>query len=467
VFTWLQLQKKEEIMKRLTLLAAALVLVLGMAVSASAAPEVAISGNLLVNAVWNSNWAFNDNQDRTQASTFDVYERADMYFTITANENLKGVLGLRSDKGTWGNGAFTNGQPGGGTTTGYGLSIRDAYIDFNWPGTSVNVKAGIQPVSLPAAIGGGSMIENERGGAVFVSSAMTDNVSLLLGWARFEGASTTTGKSELDGFIAALPLAFEGFSMTPFAVYAPIGEHYTAGQYAGLASLNASGTDYKAAYWLGSSFTMDLFDPFVLKADINYGAVDADNSQDERSGWLFDAALEYKGFDFMTPEAYFVYTSGEDGDSKNGTSGSSERMPTIAGDWAVGSFWFGGDSITSGAIDDETNQNGFWLVGLSLNDIQSFAEGLTHNVHVFYAQGTNDKNSVAATNAFNGAYGRYLTEKDSLWEVSATTAYKIYDELTAYVDLGYLNLDADTSVWGADNKGGDAWKVSTGVVYQF
>lgn len=461
-------------MKRLTLLAVALVFVLGLAASASAAPEVAVSGNLLVNAVWKDNWQFKSKTKENNDSAFDVYERADLYFTITANENLKGVLGLRSDKGQWGKGVFADGNPGDGIAggTAAGLSIRDAYIDFNWPGTAVNVKAGIQPVSLPAAIGGGSMIQNERAGAVFVTTPFTDNVSLLAGWSRFDSngaALSGSGEAELDAFILALPMNFEGFDIKPFAVYAPIGKNYAAGNYLGLASLNASSTtsdaDYDNAYWLGTSFVMDLFDPFVLKADVNYGTVESKNKANERSGWLFDAALEYKGFDFMTPEVLFVYTSGEDGNGTKG-NGSSERMPTVSGDWAVGSFWFGGDSITSGSIDDETNQNGFWLVGLSLNDIQSFAEGLTHNVHVFYAKGTNDKNSVQDS-AATASYGRFLTEKDTLWEVSATSAYKIYDELTAYVDLGYLNLDADTSVWGGNYKGGDAWKVSTGVVYQF
>lgn len=100
----------------------------------------------------------------------------------------------------------------------------------------------------------------------------------------------------------------------------------------GLASLNATtnsgGSDFDNAYWLGAAFTMDLFDPFVLKADLNYGKVESGLKQNERSGWLFDAALEYKGLDFMTPEVFFVYTTGEDG---NGTKdgGDSERMPIL------------------------------------------------------------------------------------------------------------------------------------------
>ena len=306
-------------MKRLILLAAALTLVLGMVASASATPEVAISGNLLVNAVWKNNWNFKDNNGkRNDDQNFTVYERADMYFTITANENLKGVLGFRTDKGQWGEGDFGNDQAGGGIQTdGYGLSIRDAYIDFNWPGTAVNVKAGVQPVSLPAAIGGGSIIQNARAGAAFVSTAFTDNVSLLAGWARLNNeVSSNSHRGELDAWILALPLNFDGISLTPFGAYAPVGKQITYGNvdtaaYTGLEALNGTtGDKIDAAYWLGAAFTMDLFDPFVLKADVNYGKVTADNARSERAGWLFDAALEYKGFDFMTPELFFVYTTG-------------------------------------------------------------------------------------------------------------------------------------------------------------
>ena len=146
----------------------------------------------------------------------------------------------------------------------------------------------------------------------------------------------------------------------------------------GLAASNASavtGADFDNAYWLGAAFTMDLFDPFVLKADFNYGKVDSKRNQNKKSGWLFDLALEYKGWDFMTPEAFFVYTSGEDGNATKG-DGSSERMPILAAQsWAIGSFFFGGDRLVNGSIGVRGSYMGFWALGVSLKNIQSFAEG--------------------------------------------------------------------------------------------
>ena len=445
-------------MKRLSLLAAALVLVLGMAVSASAAPEVSISGNLLVNAVWMNNWDFQDGTDDGQA--MNIVERADLYFTVTANENLKGVLGLRSDKGSWGDGDFGLGNPGGGDTA--QLNIRDAYIDFNWPGTDVNVKAGVYTVALPQSVGSASMIVAERAGAVMVSTPVTDNVSVLAGYTRlandntsnpFNANTTTNGEDFLDGYLLAVPLSFEGVSATPFFLYGNGGQNYVATN------------EEVTAYWTGTNFTMSLFDPFIIKADINYGNLDADTDANDAKGWLLDLGLDYTGFDFMTVSAFAVYTSGADDDSTDG----SEAMPILDGDWAVGSFYFGGGSITSDDIGGGDTNMGFWTVGLSLTDIQSFAQGLTHDFHVLYAQGTND------ADLFTAAYlaantdlnqGNILTDKDSLWEVDFNTAYAVYDELTLYGQLGYINSDFDEDVWG-NTVDDDAWKIATGVVYKF
>jgi hypothetical protein len=454
--TWLfNLQKKEEQMKRLSLLAAALVLVLGMAVSASAAPEVSISGNLLVNAVWMNNWSFSDAES---GKNMRILERADLYFTVTANENLKGVLGLRSDKDNWGQDGFANDAPGnrGGTQ----MNIRDAYIDFNWPGTDVNVKAGIYPIALPQSVGAASMISAERGGAVMVSAPVTDNVSVLAGYTRLfdedgnDAGAAVNDNNYLDGYLVAVPLTFEGISATPFFLYGNGGENFVD-----------SGKDV-SPYWMGSNFTMSLFDPFIVKADFNYGNLDADSDADEASGWLADIGLDYTGFDFMTVSAYFVYTSGDDDDASDGT----EAMPVIQGDWSVGSFWFGGGSITGDDLDSEDgsitdgSKLGFWTVGLSLTDIQSFAAGLTHDFHVLYVKGTNDADLYNGTSSVPTS-GK-LTDDDSLWEVDFNTAYAVYDELTLYGQLGYINSDFDEDVWGNDVDD-DAWKVATGVVYQF
>ncbi|MFH1915325.1 MAG: outer membrane homotrimeric porin [Pseudomonadota bacterium] len=476
-------------MKRLIILAVLCAFVLSAAVASAA--DIKASGAWVVEANWNSNWDFRDKGAAQGADpdqgAFAISQRATTTFQFIANENLKGVLQTRYGTQKWGRKSFTigAGDSRDNAADDNRITIRQAYIDFNWPDTTVHVRAGYQGVSLPAAFGGGSLILDEEIGAAVVSGSITDNVGYLVGYARaVDGDPTevnTVTNAHIDAYIAAVPMNFEGFSLAPFGMYAPIGQDVTAARTTmGLRSVNASdnanGANFDNAYWLGAAFTMDLFDPFVLKADVNYGAVESKQKKNERSGWLFDAALEYKGFDFMTPEVFFVYTTGEDGNSSKG-DGSSERMPVLAAqNWAIGSFFFGGDRLLAGSIQETNQYMGFWALGLSLKDIQSFAEGLTHDFHFIYAKGTNNKNTfdqAIAGNAagnYNVAYGRTLTEKDSLWEVDFNTGYKLYDELTLSLDLGYVNLSSKEERWGAAGtglKGGDAWKISTGILYNF
>jgi len=486
-------------MKRLIILAALCAFMLGA--TAANAADIKASGAWAIEANWNSNWDFNDKvktgipADRAGNKSFAITQRATTTFEFIANENLKGVLVTRYGTAEWGNDVFEIGR---GDSTGSGtvgrsankITVRRAYVDFNWPDTTINVKAGYQAVSLPTAFGGGSMILDEEIASAVVSGAITDNVGYLVGYARAlsttEDDTVPTSNGYADAYVAALPMTFEGFSFAPFGMYAPISSSITATSVvgtnmAGLAAINATNqdnADFDNAYWLGAAFTMDLFDPFVLKADFNYGKVESKYKQNERAGWLFDMALEYKGMDFMTPEAFFVYTSGEDGNSSKG-GGESERMPILAAqNWAVGSFFFGGDRLLSGSIGSRNNYMGFWALGLSLKDIQSFAEGLTHDAHFIYAKGTNDKDTFTAlgsatvvTGSANRGvnYGRTLTEKDSLFEVDFNTGYKLYDELTLSLDLGYLNMSTKKERWDDidGQKGGDAWKISTGVLYKF
>jgi hypothetical protein len=468
-------------MKRLTLLAAALVMVLGFAVSASAAPEVTVSGNILINAVWMDNWGFNDGQANNDTDEeFNIRERFDLAFTAVANENLKAVIVLRSAREEWGDNGYEVGQTGGsgynGAANSVGVGVNQAYIDFNWPGTPVNVKAGYMPVALPASVGGGSMIMDDTAAGVLTTTAFNDNVALLAGWLRLvePGNNGTFGADAgsdvyVDAWVAALPLTFEGVSLTPFVVVAGVGGNTTAANVIamnndpnrGLRSARAAaGDSIDGAWWAGSNFELSMLDPFIIKADLNYGSVDGDNNAD-RSGWLFDIALDYTGFDFMNLELAYAYTSGLDDDANDG----DDRMPTLIDSWSLGSTFFGGGLITGDDMGNADNI-GFHAIALSATGIQSFLEGLTHDAHIVYAWGTNEE---SAANAAYLPYANALLEDDTMLEIDFNSFYKIYDELTLYNGIGYVNLDKDdgANAWGANNDGGDAWKFQVGLKYVF
>jgi hypothetical protein len=417
-------------MKRLVMLAVLCAFVFGMAATASAA-DIKATGTYTFEAVWGDNSFDDDDQD----SDFDVYQRLRTKFEFIANENLKGVLYTEVGTSTWGEDIVA------GNDINDLITIKAGYIDFNWPGTQQNIKVGHLGVALPNAVGGSIILDDELPTAV-ISGPITDNVSYLFGWHRLEKSTVQNSTDdELDAVSVALPLTFDGVSVSPFILAAYAGDNFNG-------NLNN-------ITWAGVSFEMTMFDPFVIKADLNYGQTDLENA-DDASGWYFATALEYKGFDFMTPEAFFVWTSGDDEDDYAGES----QMPNLGlGDWAVGSFWFGGDwgIGDQSSVDADANWLGFWTLGVSLKDI-SFFEGLTHTVNVLYIQGTNDDDNAA------GAPLTYLTDGDSLWELDLNSAYSIYDELTAYVELGWIAPDWDGDRNISDD---DAWKVSTGLNYKF
>lgn len=471
-------------MKRLVILAILAAFAFGFASTASAV-EMAVSGQWAIEASWMDNFDLQNERATANEEDFNVFMRARQQFEFIANENLKAVLATEVGTGTWGQGAFAIGA------SAVGIEVRRAYLDFNWPDTEVNIKAGHQPIYLPTAVGSGSMIMGEEVAAVAISSPVTDYLSVLGGWARAYngfGVSATTGilagEQNVDMWFLAAPIALDGFNITPFFAYTDIGGGLSgngprlgvaAAAFPGILTSNNTADNSDWSMWHGGiAFTMDYFDPFVFKADVEYGSLDAGQKNNDRSGWMGALALEYTGWDVVTPELFFVYTSGEDGNSSK-DSGESERMPLVRSDWSVGSFWFGGDwGLNGGSLNggNMVGTMGFWTLGLSLKDF-SFLEGMSHTVNILYIQGTNDKNSIVENYVRPGNYGRYLTEDDDLWEFDLNTQYSIYDELTAYLELGYIANNIDDNKWrnaGAINaatKGEDAYKLSMGAAYVF
>lgn len=458
------------IMKRLVMLAVLCAFVFGMAATASAA-DIKATGKYTFEFIW-SDMDFQDNDDN---SNFDVYQRLRTKFEFIANENLKGVLYTEVGTTRWGQEARVGSNVENANAQG-AVEIKAGYIDFNWPGTEQNIKVGHFGVAFPSAVGVSSIIQDDESPAVMVSGPITDNVSYMASWIRADRGADEQN-DYMDVIAAALPLTFDGVVLKPFFAYGYAGSGYTAtdatgGISGGLGAPNATATDeLESAWWAGVAFELTMFDPFVFKADLSYGDLDSEEESADMSGWYAAASLAYTGWDMVQPELFFAYTSGEDG---NGTDDlESERMPILSNDWALGSFFFGGDWALEGAIDAESSGAGmgFWVLGLSLKDF-SFFEGLKHTVHVLYAQGTNDESILDAGYKNDGStsiqFGKTLLEDDSIFEIDLNTEYAIYDELTAYVELGWISADWDDA-WddaGVDTED-DAYKVSMGLNYAF
>lgn len=455
-------------------------------------------------AVSRQNWNFNDGKD----NHFSIEEKLRTAFTFTANENLRAVLDTQIGTNNWGNGLYQvssgrtpNSTQGGANGTGSGnIMLRQGFIEYKWPGTLTNIKAGFQIISLPAAFGGGSPIFDDQAGALVVSTPITDAVSLTAGYVRPADGNNFGSTSSLNGtgtatdmVFASLPIKAGSISITPFGMYMYSG-HQSAGANSnlnsatllGLAGPNASTAEGVRGYWGGAAFTMAPAElPIKIMADFDYGKATYSNyfnntKDGGRAGWMADLAVDYTGLSFMTPEAFFVYSSGETGRNPD----RSNRMPVIGvpQNWTIGSFFFGERLELAGSMNNPAGYTlftlGYWAGGISLKNI-TFFDKLSHDFNLLYARGTNDPEYLRNSVNIRGVnYAGFLTTKDSLWEVDLNTRYKIYDELTAYLYLGYIKSNFDINTWGASavtnaasirtaKSSGDAAKVGLGLNYFF
>ncbi|MFW5498750.1 MULTISPECIES: outer membrane homotrimeric porin [unclassified Maridesulfovibrio] len=460
-------------MKKLTILAILTTMVLGFAASSYAVDldakgKIQFQMNIIDNQDFLSNEDGGNNED-----DLNFWFRARTEFRFVASENLWAVL-YTEYKNRIGNGhvnVSTNDDDDG-------LYVKRAYMQFRYPGTEVLTSAGILSVNLPGAASNNMVLGDADLGAFMVESPITDQIAIAGAFIRnsdrygVTGDGATNKRDELDIFYAALPITIDGISATPYFAYSIIGDksvNDAGGTFPGFAGpVGSAQTKNANAWWLGTSFSMDMFDPIIFKADVVYGAVDADAKENDRSGLLCDASLAYTGLDFVQPKLLFAYSTGEDDDTDNG----SERLPIISNDWAFGTTYFGGSALTETDFDN-VEQIGFWTVGLSLEKI-SFFENLSHDVHFLYIQGTNDAGLVknhSANLANITDDGNFLTDEDYAIEIDFNTNYQIYDELAAIVEFGYVDVDLDEDTWqNVSARGGKTdpmLKVAFGLVYSF
>jgi hypothetical protein len=288
----------------------------------------------------------------------------------------------------------------------------------------------------------------------------------------------------------AVPVDFAGFNISPFAafMYASAGASTDASIVQGVNSSRFSGAGARG-YFGGVAFTMTAFDPIKVMADFNYGtanynnyALGSDASKGGRHGWLFDLAVDYTGLSMMTPEVFFAYTTGEGGANTN----KSGRMPTLGNpqSWTINnSLFFGDRNFISGSSTTNTggsygagtrNTMGFMATGISLKDIK-LVDKLSHQFNILYAKGTNDPDYLLGTRVGGTEYGRFLTEKDHIWEVDLNNKYMIYDNLSLLLDLNYVNASFDKDTWrrvwagygDSNNLTNNVYRIALGLNYTF
>ncbi|MFZ5427866.1 MAG: outer membrane homotrimeric porin [Thermodesulfobacteriota bacterium] len=479
-------------MKKFTL-ALVIAMVFGCVALASAATEVKMTGDARIHGTFFNKQNFtgwNGTGTRTN-DAFTIWQRFRLRSDFIANEGLKFRFSIRANNTPWGNGTYTVDNPA------VSIDVYQAYLQFKWPGTDVEFTIGMQdwglPISSDALLNANPVFGGSRSAAAVVSIPVVDQFKIIAAYTRLLDTNrdfdptTRQVPDEFDAYVLALPITLDGFSATPWGMLAVAGRNANYNVGAGNAgatlttNLLSAGTLLAPAtlrnaqnvyWWVGGAFAVTALDPFKFYADVIYGEGNAsDRGKNKRGGFFFDVAAEYTGFDMLTPQLTFWYSTGEDSSTRNG----SERMPSVMGYWDPStSFLFdGSQAYTRGYMG--VNPIGSWGFVFSLNKI-SFIQDLTHRLTFTYARGTNSPRALRVANGLWGVgnyvqMGRDLTTNEYVIAINFDHTYNIYENLAAIVEAGWAHGEFERSVWGRrfvnQARDGDAFKVAFGLQYKF
>ena len=435
-------------------------------------------------------------QKRSRADSDDIFnagQRFRLQLDAVASESLSGTVFFEIGDQFWGRSGEGASLGADGTNV---IKVKNAYLDWLVPNTDLRLRMGLQAIAMPNVAGGSAIMDGDAA-AVVASYQFNENVGLTALWMRplndnydgfnADGQAYGNGYSNyldnMDLFALMLPLNFDGVSLTPWAMLGFQGKNarfneggvetadgvlgYTLPGYYpefdGLA-LGETSKAYGTMFWAGLPIALTLWDPLNIELDINYGYVEAMGRYDvykrgvdlrrgstQRQGWLVKALVEYK-MDWGTPGIFGWYASGDDDSVTNG----SERMPSFSPAGYFTSFigdGFGWGTFAGRAYDQSLHYGGTWGIGAQIKDV-SFLEDLTHTLRVTYWGGTNSTRMTdylgmtdATTTVGVSPAGFYLTTADHLVEINLDSVYKIYENLEARLELGYIINGIDKGTW--------------------
>lgn len=491
--------------------------------SLASAIDFKVKGWWLVSMQYGQNGNFSDHGHQGYdylEDNFEARSRVRIQLDAIASENLSGQVYFEIGKFIWGKaqGAQSGGALGADASN--IIKLKRAYIDWAVPDSKLRLRMGIQAFRTPYYALDGPTVMTADGAGITASYALNDAVSLTGFWMRpyNDNYIAAPGKED-SGFMDNLdvgglfvPMHFDGWAVTPWAMYGAIGPNTfrnNSGQFENRISLpdgnyffsgmfpllgnNPKINDKKTSayaniWWAGATGEFTMLDPWRLAWEFTYGSVSwADDEPMDRKGWMGALLLEYK-LDWGIPGLYGWYASGDDDDLDNG----SERLPYLVNDFGVSGFsdTFAGPDI-NGMERDRVIANtliGTWGVGLRIKNL-SFFPDLKHTLHASLWGGTNSSGILEQIHKRTGQWmaintngappmGRdniYLTDKDYALEFGILNQLKIYENLDFNLEFGYVHLmmDRSDSVWGLAQTGGgerglrDAWNISGLLSYSF
>ena len=453
----------------------------------SFASELSSYGYFRTTVQYQSNQDFDDD---SRDQNFAAEQRVRQYFEYKQNENLKAVIGFEFDS-IWGDTMRLANDSNA-------FELRQAYLDFDLPNNSkTNLKIGGQWFALPG-INWSSPVLGGQAPGIKINNSINDKIDMNLGWVRMIEDQNATNNGAADMFYLTAPIDKNQFSMTPWVSYARVEKEgmdqspsyggafdvvnsYNRGMQTfdvtSLGTLSSqfedSGnyTDGVNAYWIGFLTNIKSVSQMDIQLEGAYGSVEADQDQNDRSGYWIRGLFDYTEMENMTPSLFGFYSSGEDDDLSDG----SETMPYFGNDGVTitqTGYLTGFGSMTNLATYNyalmQYVPHAMWQLGLGLKNIKA-TKKLSFNVAASYMRGTNDKD------AFDGLtqdqrdtlLGSELTTEDAAWEIDVNGNYSIYENLDAMLELGYGQVNLDESVWGDNPKEDPAFKCVTGIKYSY
>lgn len=482
-------------MKRIVTLLFAACLLLGVA-SQAAAFEITASGQFIEQFGFNENISGNSAVPFSDepADHFYARQRVRLQVEFKASDTLKGVMQFQYGFGSanWGSEQAQLDGVSAGRTNNNSMYVRRMYIDWMFPGTCLNFKIGLQEMGLPSFIGNNPVFSS-RVAAVAANFGVADGIDITAFWARPFKDMTGVDDfkyNDTDLFGVVVGLDFGMVNLKPYFVYGNIGNNSGFWDYrlgGANTTFGSNGWDIFAGgdndqtsdlYIAGIAAQVKPIENLTLKGDFIWGMT-SNNSREnnwgaETNGWFIELAADYQ-LPFGTLGVLAWYASGDDsGDVKKAKFG---RVPVISNDngWAPARIAFGGAYAIG--LDSTVNKSGMgtWGAGINFRDF-SFIENVKHTARFVYFEGTNDKGA-GETLSGMAAGGRvrtftsdfiYMTTKDYAFEIDLDTTWKIYDNLNAIIELGYVYLDMDSKVWGKGTYAEDyIWNAALTLEYKF
>ncbi len=476
-------------MKRISSLLLAAAMAFGAAGAADAA-ELKVSGVM--------DFAFGaartdikeDNRDGEEY--FRAEQRFRPQLNFVASESLQAVMQLEIGTTAFGR-AEGNYRGGQIDQRDNNIEVKRLYLDWIIPTTEVTVRMGKQPLALPSATGFGNPVFDSDVAGIVASGQINDMVGLTGFWVRpyDDDQKSNALADEVDAFGVVVPVKGEGWSVSPWGMYASVGSdsgylnamREFANTGPALLVEGPKSDERIGVWWIGFGADYQIMDNLKFSMDAMYGASgDIDlvvsnngpaggdpfnNAGDvDTSGYFIDAALSYDIENIGTASLLGWYASGNDGDDDD-----FDQIPILGSNGGFHPTSFGAPGSVGIGVDGALFNSGIgtWGLGVELADV-TFVEDLSHTFRVAYIQGTNSRGGMTKSHISDLAVydeALYLTTHDSAWEFNFDSKYQIYENLAAFVELGYIAMDIDDSSNKGFTDADDLWKAQVLFQYKF